>query len=64
MSPPKEPRRPTSTRRKADLEQKRLDFKRAEALYNDQLIAKQDFDAKKAAYDTDVANAGAAAGGV
>ena len=41
---------------KADLEQKRLDFVRAQALYDDKLIAKQDFDAKKAAYDTDVAN--------
>ena len=36
---------------KADLEQKKLDFDRAQSLYNDQLIAKQDFDAKKAAYD-------------
>jgi HlyD family secretion protein len=35
----------------ADLEQKRLDFARAQALYKDQLIAKQDFDAKQAAYD-------------
>jgi HlyD family secretion protein len=36
---------------KADLEQKQLDFNRAQALYNDQLIAKQDFDAKQAAFD-------------
>jgi HlyD family secretion protein len=35
----------------ADLEQKKLDYTRAQALYNDKLIAKQDFDAKKAAYD-------------
>jgi HlyD family secretion protein len=35
----------------ADLEQKKFDFTRAQALYNDKLIAKQDFDAKKAAYD-------------
>jgi HlyD family secretion protein len=35
----------------ADLQQKKLDFDRAEALYKDQLIAKQDYDAKKAAYD-------------
>src|SRR3984893_3836118 len=35
----------------ADLEQKKLDFGRAESLYNEKLIAKQDFDAKKAAYD-------------
>src|SRR5580692_8239680 len=36
---------------KADLEQKKFDFDCAQALYNAQLIAKQDFDAKKAAYD-------------
>ena len=40
---------------KADLEQKKFDFDRAQALYNAQLIAKQDFDAKKAAYDVSVA---------
>jgi HlyD family secretion protein len=40
---------------KADLEQKRLDFGRSQQLYNDKLIAKQDFDAKKAAFDVDVA---------
>jgi HlyD family secretion protein len=40
---------------KADLEQKRLDYDRSKALYQDQLIAKQDFDAKKAAYDSAVA---------
>jgi HlyD family secretion protein len=39
----------------ADLEQKRLDFTRAQALYDDKLIAKQDFDAKKAAYDMSAA---------
>jgi HlyD family secretion protein len=39
----------------ADLEQKRFDFKRAQALYDDKLIAKQDFDAKKAAYDVSAA---------
>jgi HlyD family secretion protein len=39
----------------ADLEQKTLDYKRSQALYNDKLIAKQDFDAKKAAYDMAVA---------
>ena len=39
----------------ADLEQKKLDYQRAQQLYKDQLIAKQDFDSKKAAYDTDVA---------
>lgn len=40
---------------KADLEQKDLDYKRAQELYKDALIAKQDFDAKKAAYDIAVA---------
>jgi HlyD family secretion protein len=40
---------------KADLEQRKLDFDRALALYNDKLIAKQDFDAKKAVYDASVA---------
>jgi HlyD family secretion protein len=40
---------------KADLEQKNLDYGRAKALYDAKLIAKQDFDAKKAAYDVDVA---------
>jgi HlyD family secretion protein len=40
---------------KADLEQKKLDYGRAESLYNEKLIAKQDFDAKKAAYDMSVA---------
>src|SRR6185437_13731331 len=40
---------------KADLEQKRLDYNRAQALYKAQLIAKQDFDSKKAAYDMAVA---------
>jgi HlyD family secretion protein len=36
---------------RADLEQKKLDYDRAQALYKDQLIAKQDFDSKQAAYD-------------
>jgi len=40
---------------RADLEQKRLDFGRAQQLYNDQLIAKQDFDSKKAAFDVSLA---------
>ena len=40
---------------KADLEQKELDYKRAQELYKAALIAKQDFDAKKAAYDIAVA---------
>lgn len=40
---------------KADLEQKELDYNRAQALYAAQVMSKQDFDAKKAAYDTDLA---------
>jgi HlyD family secretion protein len=39
----------------ADLEQKKLDYNRAQGLYAAQVMSKQDFDAKKAAYDTDVA---------
>ncbi len=39
----------------ADLEQKQLDFGRAQQLYDGKLIAKQDFDSKKAAYDMAVA---------
>ena len=41
---------------KADLEQKKLDWGRAQGLYSAGVMAKQDFDAKKAAYDTDVAS--------
>jgi len=40
---------------KADLEQKQLDWDRAKALYQQQLISKQDYDGKKAAYDLAVA---------
>ncbi|WP_263359218.1 HlyD family secretion protein [Acidicapsa ligni] len=40
---------------KADLEQKRLDWERAQGLYKEGIMAKQDFDAKKAAYDLAVA---------
>jgi len=39
------------SRDKADLEQKSLDYKRAQDLYKSQLISKSDFDAKKAGYD-------------
>ena len=42
-------------RAKADLEQKKLDWDRAQSLYKAGILAKQDFDSKKAAYDTDVA---------
>jgi HlyD family secretion protein len=40
---------------KADLEQKRLDWERAQGLYKGGIMAKQDYDAKKAAYDLAVA---------
>jgi HlyD family secretion protein len=40
----------------ADLEQKKLDWERAQSLYKAGIMAKQDYDAKKAAYDTDVAS--------
>jgi HlyD family secretion protein len=40
---------------KADLEQKKLDFNRAQSLYSEKLIAKQDFDSKQAAYDSALA---------
>ncbi len=42
-------------RAKADLEQKKLDWDRAQGLYKAGIMAKQDFDSKKAAYDTAVA---------
>ena len=40
---------------KADLVQKKFDIERYEQLYKQQLVAKQDYDAKKAAYDVDIA---------
>src|ERR1039458_8062779 len=40
---------------KADLEQKQLDWDRAQGLYKAGIMAKQGYDAKKAAYDLDVA---------
>ncbi|MDR3740564.1 MAG: efflux RND transporter periplasmic adaptor subunit [Terracidiphilus sp.] len=39
----------------ADLEQKKLDWDRAQGLFKAGILAKQDFDAKKAAYDLAVA---------
>jgi len=42
-------------RANADLERAKLDYQRAEGLYAQALIAKQDYDAKKAAYDSAVA---------
>ncbi len=38
-------------RAKADAEQKKLDYQRAESLFKDQLIAKQEYDARKAAWE-------------
>ena len=49
---------------KADLEQKRLDWERAQGLYQAGIMAKQDFDAKKAAYDTDLASVAQAVAGL
>jgi HlyD family secretion protein len=40
---------------KASLEQAKFDYDRYVSLYNDKLVSKQDFDAKKSAYDVDVA---------
>jgi HlyD family secretion protein len=40
----------------ADLEQKKLDWDRAQALYKAGILAKQDYDAKKAAFDLDIAS--------
>ena len=42
-------------RAKADLEQKKIDWDRAQSLFKAGIMARQDFDSKKAAYDTDVA---------
>ena len=43
------------SRAKADLEQKEIDYRRSEDLYKAQLVAKADFDSKKAAYNVAVA---------
>jgi HlyD family secretion protein len=48
----------------ADLEQKKLDWQRAQGLYQAGIMAKQDYDAKKAAYDTDVASVAQAVAGL
>ena len=48
----------------ADLEQKKLDWIRAQGLYKAGIMAKQDYDAKKAAYDLDVASLAQAAAGL
>ncbi len=40
----------------ADLQQKKLDYDRYQQLYNGKLVSRQEFDARKAAYDLDVAS--------
>jgi HlyD family secretion protein len=42
-------------RNRADAEQKLADYRRAQELFKEQLLARQDFDARKAAYDGAVA---------
>ncbi len=44
----------TVDQRKADLEQKKADFERAKGLFESKLIARQDYDAKLAAYNSGV----------
>ncbi len=48
----------------ADLEDKKLDWERAQELYKDGIMAKQDYDSKKAAYDLDVAGLAQAVAGL
>jgi HlyD family secretion protein len=48
----------------ADLEQKKLAWDRAQALYKDGIMAKQDYDTAKANYDIDVASVDQAVAGV
>ncbi len=43
------------TQAKADLQQKKFDIDRYQQLYDQKLVAKQDYDAKKAAYDVSAA---------
>ena len=52
----------TLAQRQADLEKAKLDWQRAQQLYKEQLISKQDYDASKAAYDGAVAAADASRG--
>jgi HlyD family secretion protein len=49
---------------RADLEQKKLDWERAQSLYQAGIVAKSEYDAKKAAYDTDVATLAQAVAGL
>jgi HlyD family secretion protein len=48
----------------ADLEQKKLDWDRAQNLFKAGILSKQDFDSKKAAYDLDVASLAQAVAGL
>jgi HlyD family secretion protein len=47
----------TQAQRQADLDKAKLDWQRGQELYKQQLIAKQDYDSRKAAYDGAVAAA-------
>jgi HlyD family secretion protein len=49
----------TLAERQADLEKANLNWQRAERLYKEELISKQDYDASKSAYDAAVAALGA-----
>jgi HlyD family secretion protein len=49
---------------KADLEQKKLDWEREQALYKAGIESKANYDAKKALYDTDVASVNQAVAGL
>jgi len=49
---------------KADLEQKKLDWDRAQSLFHAGIVAKSEFDAKKAAYDLAVASLAQAVAGL
>jgi HlyD family secretion protein len=49
---------------KADVEQRLADYQRAQELFKSQLMARQDFDAKKAAYDASIATVRGAEGRV
>jgi HlyD family secretion protein len=44
------------TRAEADYEQKSLDWQRGQGLYKDQLIPKQDYDSRKAAFEASASN--------
>lgn len=44
------------SRAQADYNQKNMDWQRGQSLFKDQLIPKQDYDSRKAAYETSVSN--------